>query len=123
MERLRSRVLPRAAARLFVLHDVPRVGENHVAGHVRSFIVLYVTSGAVAPGVGYFSGNLLPAIADGNWHELSATLSGNKAAIQRIGFQVYPSTTMPTAAVVPARRYLLDNAGWSEAHDAAVERC
>jgi hypothetical protein len=75
------------------------------------FIVLYVTSGAVAPGVGYFSGNLLPGIADGNWHELTATLSGNKAAIQRIGFQVYPATTMPDGgpAIPPPVDIFLDN--------------
>jgi hypothetical protein len=63
------------------------------------FVVLYVTSGAMADGPGYYTSNLLPGIADGNWHELTAPLNsgftGNKAAVQRIGFKVFPLPMMP----------------------------
>jgi hypothetical protein len=81
------------------------------------FVTLYVTSGALAPGVGYFSGNLLATndIADGNWHDLAATLSGNKAAIQRIGFQMYPPAAQPDGgpAVPPPVDVFIDDV-WLE---------
>jgi len=51
--------------------------------------------GAFGP---YFAPDQTPSIADiadGNWHELITTLSGNMSAIVRIGYHVYPLAARP----------------------------
>jgi hypothetical protein len=72
------------------------------------FVDAYITSGTVAPYPGTYTANLLTPgnVADGNWHEVTLNLNAgspaaNKAAILRIGVQLYPATTAPEAGAIP----------------------
>jgi len=84
------------------------------------FVILYVTSGAAPNGPGYYSMNLLSTagIGDGNWHDLTADLNGgtapaNKAAIQRIGFQLFSPQLDGGGAAPPNLDIFIDNV-WLE---------
>lgn len=87
------------------------------------FVTLYVTSGAQPRGPGYYSPmNLLTSnnVGDGNWHDLTAQLTGtaftgDRSAITRIGFMLYPPGTQPDGgpAMPPNLEVFLDNV-WLE---------